>query len=115
MEPTLQAVRDVLRAMALPAGASQTRQSLIVLNKLDTPGTMTRKQVEAALQHKVDVVVPYLPRVVNQAATMGTPAAASRSRFRTAIRELAQEVAAVGSTGDSPGWLARLFSRGPSR
>jgi pilus assembly protein CpaE len=115
MEPTLQAVRDVLRAMALPTGAHQTRQSLIVLNKLGTPGTMTRKQVEAALQHKVDVVVPYLPRVVNQAATMGTPAAASRSGFRTAIRELAQEVAAVGPTGSPSGRFARLFSRGTSR
>ena len=115
MEPTLQAVRDVLRAMALPTGAQQTRQSLIVLNKLGSPGTMTRKQVEAALQHKVDVVVPYLPRVVNQAATMGTPAAAPRSGFRTAIRELAQEVAAVGSTGGSSGWFASLLSRGTSR
>lgn len=115
MEPTLQAVRDVLRAMALPTGAHQIRQSLVVLNKLGTRGTMTRKQVEAALQHKVDVVVPYLPRVVNQAATMGTPAAASRSGFRAAIRELAQEVAAVGPTRGSPGWLGRLFSHGTSR
>lgn len=115
MEPTLQAVRDVLRAMALPTGAHQTRQSLIVLNKLGTQGTMTRNQVEAALQQKVDVVVPYLPRVVNLAATMGTPAAAPRSGFRTAIRELAQGVAAVGPTGGSSGWFGRLFSRGMAR
>jgi len=112
MEPTLQAVRDALRAMALPAGAHQTRQSLIVLNNLGTPGTMTRHQVEAALQHKVDVAVPYLPRVVNQAATMGTPAAAPRGGFRTGVRDLAQEVGAVGPVSGSSGWLRRLFSRG---
>jgi pilus assembly protein CpaE len=114
MEPTLQAVRDALRAMALPTGTHQTRQSLIVLNKLGIPGTMTRSQVEAALQHKVDVVVPYLPRVVNQAATMGTPAASPRSGFRTAIRELAQEVAAIGLGGSSSSWFGRLFRRGAS-
>jgi pilus assembly protein CpaE len=110
MEPTLQAVRDVLRAMALPIGAHQTRESLIVLNKLGIPGTMSRHQVEAALQHKVDVVVPYLPRVVNQAATMGTPAAAQRTGFRTAIRELAREVAAVGPADKAAaGWFVRLL------
>jgi pilus assembly protein CpaE len=115
MEPTLQAVRDVLRAMALPSGAQQTRQSLIVLNKVGTPGAMTRHEVEAALQHKVDVVVPYLPRVVNQAATLGTLAAAPRGGFRTAIRELSQEVAAAGPVSSSPGWVERLFGRGTSR
>ena len=115
MEPTLQSVRDMLRAVALPTGAQQTRRSLIVLNKLGIPGTMTRHQVETALEQKVDVVIPYLPRVVNQAATMGTPAAAPRSGFRTAIRDLAQEVAAAGRTNGSSGWFGRLFSREASR
>jgi pilus assembly protein CpaE len=101
--------------MALPMGGQQTRQSLIVLNKLGAPGTMTKQQVEAALEAKVDAVIPYLPRVVNPAATMGTPAAASRSGFRTAVRELAREVAAASLT-DGPsrrfGWLVR---RGTAR
>lgn len=112
MEPTLQAVRDALRSMALPSGSQQTRQSLIVLNKVDMPGAMTRHQVELALQHKVDVVVPYLPRIVNHAATMGTPAAAPRSGFRSALHQLAQEVAAVGSLASPPGVLHRLLGRG---
>ena len=115
MEPTLQSVRDTLRAVALPTGAQQTRRSLIVLNKLGVPGTMTRRQVETALEQKVDVVIPYLPRVVNQAATLGTPAAAPRSGFRTAIRDLAQEVAAAGRTNDSSGWFGRLFRRETSK
>ncbi len=110
MEPTLQAVRDALRAMALPMGGQQTRKSLIVLNKLGAPGTMTRQQVETALQAKIDAVVPYLPRVVNPAATMGKPAAAARSGFRTAVRDMARAVAATSLT-DEPlkrrGWLRR--------
>lgn len=115
MEPTLQSVRDTLRAVTLPIGAQQTRQSLIVLNKLGIPGTMTRHQVEAALEQKVDVVIPYLPRVVNQAAIMGTPAAAQRGDFRTAIRELAQEVAAAGAINSPSRWFGRLFRRGRSK
>ena len=46
MEPTLQAVRDTLRVMALPMGAQQIRQPVVVLNKLGAPGTMTQRQVE---------------------------------------------------------------------
>ena len=115
MQPTLQAVRDVLRAMALPTGTQQIRRSLIVLNHLGAPGTMTRHQVEQALQHKIDVVIPHLPRVVNAAATMGSPAAATRGGFRAAIRDLAAEVAASGVT-DAPtrrfGWP---FRRGAAR
>jgi pilus assembly protein CpaE len=111
MEPTLQAVRDTLRVMALPMGAQQIRQPVVVLNKLGAPGTMTQRQVESALQHKVEAVIPFLPKIVNQAATMGTPAAAERSPFRTAIRDLAQEVAASGVASAAPGRLARLFGR----
>lgn len=109
MQPTLPAVRDALRAIALPTGTNQTRQSLIVLNNLGTPGTMTRHQIEAALHRKVDVVIPYLPRVVNQAATMGTPAATARGGFRRAIRDLAHAVAAVGQADAETGRFARLF------
>jgi len=115
MEPTLQAVRDVLRVMALPMGAQQIRQSLVVLNKLGAPGTMTRRQVEAALQHKVEAVVPFLPRVVNLAATMGTAAAAQRGGFRNAIGDLAQAVAASSPVHASSRRFGRLFGRRAAR
>jgi pilus assembly protein CpaE len=111
MEPTLQAVRDALRVMALPMGAHQVRHPLLVLNKVGAPGTMTLRQVEAALQHKVDTAVPFLPRVINTAATMGTPAAAVRGGFRNAVAELAQGVAASPPASGSSGWFARLLSR----
>jgi pilus assembly protein CpaE len=115
MEPTLQAVRDVLRFMALPTGSQQTSQSLVVLNKLGALGTMTLHQVEDALQHKIDSAVPFLPKVVNTAATMGIPAAASGGAFRAAITDLAHKVAASGALPAPPGRLARLFSRRTAR
>ena len=111
MEPTLQAVRDTLRAMALPMGAHQTRAPLVVLNKLGAPGTMTRRQVEDAMESKVDIVVPYLPRVINPAATMGTPAA-ERGGFRTAISEIANAVAATSATTGEPARRGFRFRRG---
>ncbi len=110
MEPTLQGVRDMLRMLALPTGAQQIRQSLIVLNKLGAPGTMTRRQVEAALQHKIEVVIPYLPRVVNQAATLGTPAA-TRGGYRSAIRDLARAVARTELGLRYAGRFGRLLGR----
>ncbi len=100
MEPTLAGVREALRFLALPRGAQQARQPLIVLNKLGAPGTMTRREVEDALA-TVDVVDPYLPRVVNPAATFGPPAAAARGGFRAAIRLIAREVAAAAG-GEPP-------------
>lgn len=111
MEPTLQAVRDAMRMMALPMGPHQVRHPLLVLNKAGAPGTMTHHQVEAALERKVDTTVPFLPRVVNNAATMGTPAAAVRGGFRNAIAELSQGVAASSSVGGSLGWFGRLLRR----
>jgi pilus assembly protein CpaE len=115
MEPTLQAVRDALRMVALPMGAQQVRRSLLVLNKIGAPGTMTPRQVEAALQLKIDVAIPFLPRVVNQAATMGTPAAVSRGGFRTAIGELAREVTTSSPVNTVTRRFARLFGRRTSR
>ena len=110
MEPTLQAVRDMLRMLALPPGTQQIRQPLIVLNKLGALGTMTRQEVEAALQRKIDVVIPYLPRVINQAAMLGTPAAAHTS-FGPAIRDLARGIAALSGVNGTRGRLARLLGR----
>ena len=111
MEPTLAGIREALRFLALPRGSQQVRQPLIVLNKLGAPGTMTRREVEDALLQPVDVAVPYLPRVVNPAATFGTPAAARSGSFRSAIRLIAREVAAAAGA-DLPGRPGRgLFGR----
>jgi pilus assembly protein CpaE len=111
LRPTLAAVRDTLRLMALPPGPAQARRALLVLNQLGAPGTLTRHQVEEALQNRIDVAVPYVPRVLVPAATMGTPGAALQGRFRTAVSELAREVAAVSQQPPRGGFVARLLGR----
>ena len=104
MEPTLAAVRDTLRLLTLPSGPRQSQRALVVLNRVGIPGGLTKRQVEDALKMKVDVTINDLPRQVGNAATLGEPAMASSSAYRTAINELARQVAGHrlldGETGD---------------
>jgi pilus assembly protein CpaE len=93
MEPTLAAVRDTLRLLSLPNGTRQSQRATVVLNRIGIPGGLTRKQVEEALKMKVDVAIQDLPRQVGHAATMGEPAMANSSGFRTGILELTRQVA----------------------
>ncbi len=95
LDPTLPSMRNTMRLMALPTGPDQARRALIVLNRAGQPGGLTRAQIEEALETNIDVVVPYQPKQVGNATTLGTPAAASSGGFRTGILQLAREVAFV--------------------
>jgi pilus assembly protein CpaE len=96
MQPTLSAVRDTLRLLALPAGRTQAQKPIVVLNRNGLPGGLTRRQVEDALKMKVDVAIPDLPKQVGNASTLGEPAIEASSAFRTGILELARQVAFIG-------------------
>ncbi len=96
MDPTLAAMRNALRLLALPTGPDQVRRAVIVLNRLGQPGGLTKPQIEEALEMAIDVVIPYQPRQVGTAATMGTPACMANGGFRNGILALAREVAFVG-------------------
>jgi pilus assembly protein CpaE len=93
MEPTLAAVRDTVRLLALPKGASQEQRPVVVLNRMGIAGGLNRRQVEDALKMKVDVAIADLPRQVGNAATLGEPAVSTSSGFRTGIQEVARQVA----------------------
>lgn len=93
LTPTLASVRDALRLLALPAGPSQARRAVLVLNRTGMPGGLTRRQIEDALKVTLDVVIPDLPRPVALAENLGVPAAKQRGPFRNAIAALAQQVA----------------------
>jgi hypothetical protein len=64
----------------------------VVLNNLGAPGTLTRKQVVQGLGTDVDVVVPWLPKQMHAATTLGQPAIRRRGPFQAAISQLADEV-----------------------
>jgi pilus assembly protein CpaE len=118
MDPTLAAMRNTLRLLALPTGPDQVRRAVIVLNRLGQPGGLTKPQIEEALEMAIDVVIPYQPRQVGTAATMGTPACIASGGFRSGILSLAREVAFVGdssqqakSSSSGPFGLGKLFDK----
>jgi pilus assembly protein CpaE len=104
MDPTLAAVRDTLRMLGMPNGPLHVHRGLVVLNHLGRPGELTRPQVEDALKMKVDVVIPDLPKLLGNAASMGEPAAI-HGAFHKAMLALVGQVAAAqpvdGSTDGS--------------
>ena len=105
--PTLASLRDTKRLLAMPPGLGQRGRALVVLNRVGLRGGLSRKQVEDALGIKVDIVIPYMPRLVENAASMGAASADGRNPFARAIAELARQTAYVRLL-DSP-----LASMGP--
>ena len=122
LEPTLAAIRDALRLMAMRPGPQQSRRPILVLNRQGLPGGLNKRQFEDALKMKVDVTIPDLPKQIGAAATLGQPAAALRGPFQAAIKELSGQVAgsrlldAAAEAGaeaatQKKGRLARLFGK----
>jgi pilus assembly protein CpaE len=111
MEPTLVGVRDALRMLALPNGPLQVHRGLLVLNRLRRPGTLTRRQIEDALKMEVDIAIPDLPKLVENAASIGEPAAMN-ARFYKGITALAAQAAAAFPVEGSPEGTAALLQRG---
>jgi pilus assembly protein CpaE len=101
MDPSLASVRDTLRLLGLPNGPWQPQSPTIVLNRQGRPGGLTRKQIEDALKVKVDVVIPDLPKQLNESATFGEPAMNARGAFRQAIINLSREIGFVGNRDEA--------------
>jgi pilus assembly protein CpaE len=100
MDPSLASVRDTLRLLALPNGPWQPQSPTVVLNRQGRPGGLTRKQIEDALKVKIDVVIPDIPKQLNESASFGEPAIAARGPFRQAIIDLSREIGFVGNRED---------------
>ncbi|MDE8346895.1 MAG: histidine kinase [Acidocella sp.] len=101
MDPSLASVRDTLRLLGLPNGPWQPQSPTIVLNRQGRPGGLTRKQIEDALKVKLDIVIPDIPKQLNESASFGEPAIATRGPFRQAIIDLSREIGFVGNRDDA--------------
>lgn len=93
LEPTILSIRETRRLLELPAGPGQARRAVLVLNRASSTGGLTRRQIEDALEAKIDVTVPNLTRAASRALTMGEPATASKGGFQAGMAELARLVA----------------------
>jgi pilus assembly protein CpaE len=109
-DATLASVHDTIRLLELPNGRWQPQRPTIVLNRLGRIGTLTRKSIEASCQRAFDVVVPDLPALVNENASLGTPAVGKTGPFRDAIEQLASQVGFGGARDLAAGAGARAFS-----
>ncbi|WP_145996015.1 hypothetical protein [Acetobacter aceti] len=87
------------------------------MNKLGKPGTLSLKEVTDGLGRTPDVVIPFLPRVINECEISGYPAARSKNSFSSAISILVQEAASVAMerkqsrVGKIRNKIESLFSR----
>jgi pilus assembly protein CpaE len=93
LEPSLSSARDGLRIIGLPNGPAQARRPILVLNRAGQTGGLTTAQMEQAVGAKMDITIPFLPRLARTAASLGEPAVAARGPFRDAIMALAREAA----------------------
>jgi pilus assembly protein CpaE len=100
MDPTLASVRDTLRLISLPNGPWQTQSPTILLNRQGRPGGLTRKQIEDALKAKIDIVIPDVPKQMNESASFGDLAVVPRGPFRQGIIDLAREIGFAGGRDD---------------
>jgi len=101
MDPSLASVRDTLRLMGVPNGPWQPQSPTIVLSRQGRPGGLTRKQIEDALKVKIDVVIPDMPKQMNESASFGEPAVGERGPFRQAIIDLSREIGFVSGRDDA--------------
>ncbi len=114
MEPSLVSIRDTLRVLTMPRLSSQSQgqgqRPIIVLNRADQPGGLTRSQVAEGLGILPDVTIPAMPKQLGLAATLGLPQAALKGKFREGILELAG-YAAFERLLDSPTLLKNKMQR----
>jgi pilus assembly protein CpaE len=111
MRPTLVAVRETLRLLALPNAPHQKRRATIVVNGVNQPGGLTMAQIEDALEMKPDFVLPHLPKQTGAAATMGKPVIETSKEFHTAIRLLVDSLVSVGTAAPARSAARSLWAR----
>ena len=111
LEPTLVAVRDALRLLGLPNGTSRCSRPACAQSAPSPRRAHASQQVEDALKMKVDVAIPDLPKLVENAATIGEPAAL-HGKFYKGIVALAAQAAAAFPVDSSPDGTSASVRRG---
>ena len=97
MDPTLASVRDGWRLLALPNGPWQPQSPTLILNKQGRKGGLARKQIEEALNVKIDIIVPDMPRMLGEANHHGEPMLRQHGPLQQSIAALAREIGFVGA------------------
>lgn len=105
-ELTLAAARDTIRVLAWAKSNAPHTKLIVVANKMNNASLeINRKDFEATIEHKIDVVIPTDHKSVAQAAKLGSPIVESvkSSKISLAIATLAdtiQETALESADGE---------------
>jgi pilus assembly protein CpaE len=110
LDPTLPALRDALRLLALPPPPQHISRPLLVLNRAGAPGSLTEAQVEAALHAAPHLAIPELGRRMREAELSGKPAVSQGGPLQNAIAQLARSFAGARPAARSGGLLRRIFA-----
>lgn len=91
-ELTLASARDTIRVLAWAHSNAPHSKIIVVANKVNSAGVeISRKDFEATIEHKIDLVIPSDPKSTAQAAKLGRPIVESvkGSKISLAIASLA--------------------------
>jgi len=109
LDPSLPAIRDTLRLLALVARTRQVCRPVLVLNRAGAPGGLSVSQVTEALQVAPDIVIPDISRRAREAELVGKPAVSLGGPMFDAIGEIALRSAGVRPIQAQRRFLRRLF------
>jgi pilus assembly protein CpaE len=120
-ELTLAAARDTIRILSwFKSNAPQT-QVIVVANKVQPAALLeiSRKDFEGSIERKIDMLIPFEPKLASQAAKLGKPLAeiGKSAKSLAPIGELAARITAITDSGehdDKPAKGAKADSRGAS-
>jgi pilus assembly protein CpaE len=99
-ELTLAGARDMIRLLAWMKSNAPECKPFVVVNKMQSiAGEISRKDFETTIEQKVDLIVPFDPKSVAEAAKIGKPIvdAVKGSKVSVAIAGLANDIQAAFS------------------
>jgi pilus assembly protein CpaE len=120
-EFTLAAARDAIRILSwFKSNAPQT-QVIVVANKVQPQQVLeiSRKDFEGSIERKIDLIVPFEPKLASQAAKLGKPLAevGKSAKSLAALTDLSTRLCAITDSGehdDVPAKGSKAGGKGPS-
>jgi pilus assembly protein CpaE len=103
-ELNLSGARDMIRLLAWLGTNAPQCKTFIVVNKMQNiAGEISRKDFEATIEQKIDVLIPFDPKSIAEAAKVGKPIvdAVKGSKISVAIASLANDIQSMMSDANS--------------
>lgn len=110
---SLSAVRDVIRMQGFLHEAAPKAKVTLVANKVGPQSEVTQKDFEQAVEHKIDWVIPYEPKVATTAAKSAKMLAQISTGAKSVgvLRQLAQTLAGIETPpAKAPFWSSLVKS-----